>query len=38
VVAALSGARNWHPVETRLPDVRPEHWPAADAEWSAPAG
>jgi len=38
VVAALSGARNWHPVETRLPDVRPEHWPAADAEWSVPAG
>jgi transglutaminase-like putative cysteine protease len=38
VVAALSGTRNWHPVETRLPDVRPEHWPAADAEWSVPAG
>jgi len=38
VVAALSGEHNWHPVETKLPDVRPEHWPAADAEWSVPAG
>ena len=37
VVAALSGAHSWHPVETRLPDVRPEHWPAAEMEWSAPA-
>ena len=37
VVVALSGAQNWHPIETKLPDVRPENWPAADAEWSAPA-
>jgi transglutaminase-like putative cysteine protease len=36
VVAALSAGHNWHPVETRLPDVLPEHWPAADAEWSVP--
>jgi transglutaminase-like putative cysteine protease len=37
VVAALSGEHTWHPVETKLPDVRPEHWPLAEAEWSAPA-
>jgi len=36
VVSALSAAKHWHPVETRLPDVEPEHWPAADAEWHTP--
>ena len=38
VVAALSGEHDWHPIETRLPDVPPEHWPGAAAEWSRPAG
>jgi transglutaminase-like putative cysteine protease len=37
VVAALSAANQWHPTETELPDVSPEHWPAADAEWHEPA-
>jgi transglutaminase-like putative cysteine protease len=37
VVAALSVADSWHPSDTRLPDVKPEHWPAADAPWQAPA-
>jgi transglutaminase-like putative cysteine protease len=37
IVAALSGAHIWHPVETKLPDIRPEDWPAAEAEWSTPA-
>ena len=36
VVAALSGGHDWHPVETKLPDIPPEHWPAADAEWCVP--
>ncbi len=37
VVAALSGGHDWHPVDTKLPDIRPEHWPEADAEWCVPA-
>jgi transglutaminase-like putative cysteine protease len=38
VIAALSAAHNWHSVENKLPDVRPEHWPAAEAEWYVPTG
>lgn len=37
VVDALSKASHWHPVDTELPDVEPEHWPVADAEWHTPA-
>lgn len=36
VVAALSSAHEWHHVETELPDLPPEHWPAAEADWRAP--
>jgi len=38
VVSALSGGQNWHPVETKLPDILSEHWPAGDAEWYVPTG
>ena len=33
VVAALSAATDWHPTNTSLPDIRPEHCPAGDASW-----
>lgn len=33
VVDALSAATHWHPLETKLPDVCLEDWPAGDAEW-----
>lgn len=36
VVAALTAASHWHPSQTGLPDVEPDHWPAADALWHTP--
>jgi transglutaminase-like putative cysteine protease len=36
VVAALS-AGAWHPLETKLPDVEPAHWPKAEADFRVPA-
>lgn len=33
VVASLAAAGHWHPIDTLLPDVQPEHWPVADAAW-----
>jgi len=36
VVHSLSAMSDWHPTETALPDVRPEDWPTADAQWRTP--
>ncbi|NUP08060.1 MAG: transglutaminase family protein [Polyangiaceae bacterium] len=36
VVSALAIGGIWHPVDTHLPDVSPEDWPAGDADWTSP--
>jgi transglutaminase-like putative cysteine protease len=33
VVAALAEAGDWNPLRTKLPDVAPERWPIAEANW-----
>lgn len=37
VVAALAEAGYWNPLTTKLPDVAPEKWPVAEADWEVPS-